>query len=604
MNTKLAIFLVVTLASSTTFAADTISYVGWLNNSATGPVNGDIVADFALYAEEDGTESLWSEHYDGLDVVDGWLVAELGSVTEFGESVDWGVETNLWLSITLDGEELLPREPITADPFLRQHASEVEDQLAALTNRILALESAEVAWADVVEKPVWVDELPADLATDLSDGELEWANLSGVPTFLEDETVELADISDLSGALVTALGTGGDLADGVHWSDLLSDPESDGPRIHRDSTELYFDGFNIAIRNGSDQTHEAKNGLGNLVVGYNDDLGVDLDRTGSHNIVVGDLHSYRSTGGIVSGINNTIDEVNAAAIGGESQIVTGIAAVAVGGETNIVSARGAVAVGGYDVKVLADNAATLGGLENRAAGTTSAIVGGFQNRTTCSSSAAVGGVLNLAGEVEDPSVWEATCSVSTSTSAVTVGGFGNYAGAFTAVVTGGQGGAAEGRFSSIQGGRNNTAEAEWAVVAGGRHNTASGEWSGVFGGGNEPTLLADDEEGNLATGQGAVVVGGIGNSATSRNALVVGGQVNQADGPDAVVAGGNQNVGSGNDSVLVGGTRNSLTGSKSVLLGGSDNSLDMGNRTHAGTCPLWKVIVGPDDERVVSTCDG
>lgn len=579
---------VVTCFSSTAMADDTISYVGWLNDSETGPVNDDIVADFALFAEEDGTESIWSEHYDALNVVDGWLVAELGSNTEFGESVDWGVETTLWLSITLDGEELLPREPITADPFLRQHASEVDDQLAALTSRVLALESAEVAWTDVTEKPEWVDELPADLVSDLSDGELSWDNVSGVPSILDDDTIELADISDLSDTLVSALGTDGALADGVHWSDLRSDPHHVEPRIHRDGTELYFDGFNISIRNGAGQTHEAKNGTGNLLIGYNRNRGDTLDRSGSHNLVVGDLHSFTSTGGVVSGINNTISEINAAAIGGESHIVTGIAAVAVGGETNFLSGRGAVSAGGD---------------ENRVAGDLSAIVGGFQNRTVCSTTAAVGGVRNLAGEVEDPSVWESECFVTASTSAVTVGGLGNYAGAFTAVVTGGQGGRADGEHSSVQGGRNNTASGEWAVVNGGRHNTASGEWSGVFGGGNEPTLLEFDEEGNLASGQGAVVVGGIGNSATHRNALVSGGQVNQADGPDAVVTGGNRNLVTGNDSVVVGGIWNNLSGDISVLLGGADNTLELGNRTHAGTCPMWKTVIG-DDVQIMSTCDG
>ena len=49
------------------------------------------------------------------------------------------------------------------------------------------------------------------------------------------------------------------------------------------------------------------NGLGNLVIGYNQGRGPGLDnRTGSHNLVVGSKHNYSSYGGIVAGLQGGI----------------------------------------------------------------------------------------------------------------------------------------------------------------------------------------------------------------------------------------------------------------------------------------------------------
>ena len=50
------------------------------------------------------------------------------------------------------------------------------------------------------------------------------------------------------------------------------------------STELFFEGCNVHVRNGAGQT-DSLNTLGNLIIGYNEDDGFPApnDRTGSHN---------------------------------------------------------------------------------------------------------------------------------------------------------------------------------------------------------------------------------------------------------------------------------------------------------------------------------
>jgi hypothetical protein len=54
--------------------------------------------------------------------------------------------------------------------------------------------------------------------------------------------------------------------------------------------EAQFTGCNVVIRNGTGDTGSVQNGLGNLVIGYNNDdpkTGV-AQRTGSHNLIIGD----------------------------------------------------------------------------------------------------------------------------------------------------------------------------------------------------------------------------------------------------------------------------------------------------------------------------
>ena len=60
-------------------------------------------------------------------------------------------------------------------------------------------------------------------------------------------------------------------------------------------TEMFITGANLSIRNGVGTTAGPPNGLGNLVVGYNENFlpPATQPRTGSHNIVVGTANGCR-----------------------------------------------------------------------------------------------------------------------------------------------------------------------------------------------------------------------------------------------------------------------------------------------------------------------
>ncbi len=82
-------------------------------------------------------------------------------------------------------------------------------------------------------------------------------------------------------------------------------------------------GINVQIVNDSGTTDGAVDGLGNLIVGYNELRGLGDDRTGSHNLIVGDEHNYSSYGGLVAGHFNTISGLFASVSGGRSNTASG-----------------------------------------------------------------------------------------------------------------------------------------------------------------------------------------------------------------------------------------------------------------------------------------
>lgn len=147
-----------------------------------------------------------------------------------------------------------------------------------------------------------------------------------------------------------------------------------------DGDNLVLTGMNFQVVSGSGETDGKINGKGNIILGYDEANGGD-DKTGSHNLVIGALHSYPTWGGIVAGLNNEITGASAGVLGGANSLASGDGAVVVGGEGN--EARG-------------DQTGILGGIENRTDGTYSSIVGGEDNYCAARASVVGGGRSNSA----------------------------------------------------------------------------------------------------------------------------------------------------------------------------------------------------------------
>jgi hypothetical protein len=146
---------------------------------------------------------------------------------------------------------------------------------------------------------------------------------------------------------------------------------------------VIFSGANVHVRSGdSSRNSFTRNGLGNLVVGYNEPSGEpDAERSGSHNLVVGPNHRYNFGVGFVTGF--------ASRLGGDAASVSGGAFNNAGAEFSSVSAgSNNWATGMYS--------SVSGGNGNTASGNTAAISAGGGNQATGDLSSVAGGANNTA----------------------------------------------------------------------------------------------------------------------------------------------------------------------------------------------------------------
>jgi hypothetical protein len=121
---------------------------------------------------------------------------------------------------------------------------------------------------------------------------------------------------------------------------------------------VVFSGANVYIQSGSGYTDDNTSGwygdgsgtltgLGNLIIGYNAELDGSFERTGSHNLVVGDDHSWTSYGGLVVGYQNTIAAAYASVSGGYYNTANGYYSSISGGNENTASGDYSSVSGGY-----------------------------------------------------------------------------------------------------------------------------------------------------------------------------------------------------------------------------------------------------------------
>ncbi len=134
--------------------------------------------------------------------------------------------------------------------------------------------------------------------------------------------------------------------------------------VTRNGNNIDFDGVNVRIRNGlgatngnpadpNSETGTNVNGLGNLIVGYNENhkdctgTFCFLDKLGSHNVVIGHGQSYTSYGGLVAGQDNLISAPYASVSGGFENRATAFFSSVSGGGDNEASDSMASVSGGY-----------------------------------------------------------------------------------------------------------------------------------------------------------------------------------------------------------------------------------------------------------------
>ncbi len=201
----------------------------------------------------------------------------------------------------------------------------------------------------------------------------------------------------------------------------------------RSGNELYISGANLNIRSGSGTTNGTVNGLGNLIVGYNENS-FAATRTGSHNLVVGMQHEYTSYAGLVVGYRNAVTGPYSSISGGHTNTASGNYSSVSGGRNNTASGQTTSVSGGAYNTASGSHSSVSGGTYNTASGSNASVSGGSSNNANGSNSSVSGGTLNDANDVH----------------------------------------------ATVSGGYNNTASADWATVSGGANRTAGGnsDWVG------------------------------------------------------------------------------------------------------------------------------
>ena len=276
--------------------------------------------------------------------------------------------------------------------------------------------------------------------------------------------------------------------------EVMDDPNVEG------GTRVVLKGVNLQIHNGDESV--STNGLGNLIIGFGGERGVnpdvayfdDIDPVCTGTTAVATEGQCLSQGGTwskspKSGSHNVVIGENNA-WGGEHTLIAGRENVTVFGRMAV----------GQNNEAYAGQGVIIGGVSNVDEGGSAMLGTSGSLARTGPYSAIVGGRFN------------------------------------TIELDSNSGGSMFGTF-------NSTVSRQGAVLIGGDRQTASGRWSSVVGGTK-----------NSATDRAAAVMGGSNNSASADSAISVGGSNNSASGLKSILLGGAENGVSGQQSAVIGGT--------------------------------------------------
>lgn len=184
---------------------------------------------------------------------------------------------------------------------------------------------------------------------------LQAANTAQASTIAALQTALTKEISDRK-TYADAAATNA-LASAKTYGDGLVAPLNDKlMHFSRNGNEIYITGANLNLRNGSGVTYQVLNGLGNLVIGYNEQRtgsGAINTRTGSHNLILGFNQNFSHAGALMLGAVNTSSNHFASVLGGTGNVSGGYYSAVVGGYDNQATGNWSTVLGGQGVRASA-----------------------------------------------------------------------------------------------------------------------------------------------------------------------------------------------------------------------------------------------------------
>lgn len=151
--------------------------------------------------------------------------------------------------------------------------------------------------------------------------------------------------------------------------------------VRRDGDDLVVEGANLRIVNGMGAT-DTVNGVGNLILGYNEARPSGNRRSGSHVLVLGTRNNFSGAGGVVAGRGNDLVGDWAAILGGTANAAEADDAVVLGGNGNRAEGPSATVLGGAGNRAIGEGAVVAGGGFNVASGRYAVVGGGMQNEAS------------------------------------------------------------------------------------------------------------------------------------------------------------------------------------------------------------------------------
>ena len=278
----------------------TMTYQGVLSEGTVSPLN----MQARIFDNATDGNLLWDESFGSVTITNGVFSLILGEINPLYAGVFAGTA---WIELEIDGATLSPRQAIMSVP----HAFTAED--AEMLDGNMASDFAMASQISTLQEQI----------------NSLMSALNVVQGDVSDNTVSIGNISTTAGNNAVLIGSNTTQIE-INKAIIVSNTndinivENKVQFIGVNGTEMVITGANLNIVSGAGTTNAAVNGLGNLVIGYNEESPVTGDtHIGSHNLVVGYRHSYSSYAGFVAGIDNAIHGQNASVSGGSSNTASG-----------------------------------------------------------------------------------------------------------------------------------------------------------------------------------------------------------------------------------------------------------------------------------------
>ena len=233
----------------------------------------------------------------------------------------------LLASVTDHGSriEAIESAPYASEAWVASQGFAAGSDLDALTTTVTALQ------VDVLANVTLAQTNAAEIGTNAGDVAANATDIQTNTDALADLDASLGDLDELAGYV------------------------SVDPVSH----DVFLEGANLHVRDGSGSTQGTATGLGNLVVGYDEDDGDD--KSGSHNLVIGPYHTYSGYGGLVAGYDNALTGVHTSVTGGRTNVAGGSYTSVSGGHANLAIGWGSSVSGGAANQAFGESASVVGG---------------------------------------------------------------------------------------------------------------------------------------------------------------------------------------------------------------------------------------------------